>query len=169
MSPVAPFKSTESHEDDKLQVNSLTPLDASIRPRDYIIPDTTNPLGAPTPGVYGTPLPISPTSVSTINVKKRTHLSAFGDEEEEQGTAVDANDEGMPKVSPSEMDLILEMRRRNTVAARRSRKRKLDYIKELETALEQERLARELAVAELRERGAKDPIASSDFSDSRHS
>lgn len=87
---------------------SLLPLDAPVQPRRYITPSATSRKDAPA-------------SYST----KRTFLEAFGDEEDELV-------EEAPSPNASEKEHIEWKRRQNTLAARKSRRRKLEYQQNLE-------------------------------------
>ncbi|OSX56413.1 hypothetical protein POSPLADRAFT_1050639 [Postia placenta MAD-698-R-SB12] len=100
--------------------DTLIPVDAPIQSRKYVTPSAT-----------------SRKDVPAVFAKKRARSQAFGDEDE-----VDLAD--LPQ---SDLDAIEAKRRQNTLAARRSRKRKLEYQRELEVALEQERADKEMWVA----------------------
>ena len=67
--------------------------------------------------------------------KKRARSQAFGDEDELEE---DVN------LDPGDLDAIEAKRRQNTLAARRSRKRKLEYQRELETTVEREKEEKEM-------------------------
>jgi len=71
-----------------------------------------------------------------VFARKRSRSTAFGDEE-------DQLDDYVLPPNPTEKDLIEQKRRQNTVAARRSRKRKLEHLQLLETSLEKERQEKE--------------------------
>jgi len=70
-----------------------------------------------------------------VFARKRARSTAFGDEEDQ------LDDHVLPPDS-TEKDLIEQKRRQKTVAARRSRKRKLEHLQQLETTLEMERQAK---------------------------
>ena len=93
---------------------SLVPQDAPIQPRKYRLPSTT-----------------SRKELPATFARKRARTSAPEDE---------------PPVGPtlSEEDAIRVKRLQNTLAARRSRKRKLEYQRELEDAIEAERMDKEM-------------------------
>jgi hypothetical protein len=93
---------------------SLVPHDASIQPRKYRIPSVTSRKELP---------------ATLALVRARTSTPA----------------EDEPSVGPSlsEEDAIKTKRLQNTLAARRSRKRKLEYQRELEGAIEAERMDKE--------------------------
>lgn len=96
---------------------SLLDEDAPTQPRKYVTPSST-----------------SRKEIPAVFARKRARSAAFPDEE-------DQLDELPP--NPTELDLIEQKRRQNTVAARRSRKRKLEYYQSLERALAQERALKE--------------------------
>ncbi|KAI0667684.1 hypothetical protein C8Q78DRAFT_1196086 [Trametes maxima] len=94
--------------------DALVSLDAPIQPRKYVVPSATSRKEVPT----------------AFLKKKRARSQAFGEEDElEDDIAIDQND----------LDAIEAKRRQNTLAARRSRKRKLEYQRELEASIERER------------------------------
>ena len=66
--------------------------------------------------------------------RKRARSSAFGEEDELRA-------EDLPS---HELDAIEAKRRQNTLAARRSRKRKLEHQRNLEMSLEEERTEKEM-------------------------
>jgi hypothetical protein len=96
-----------------LTPESLVPLDAPVQRRNYLTPSTTSRKDEPS--------------------RKRARSQAFEDEDEPQ--------EGSSK--DTELDPVATKRLQNTLAARRSRKRKLEYQRELETALDHERADKE--------------------------
>jgi hypothetical protein len=77
---------------------------------------------------YLTPSVTSRKEVPAVFARKRARSAAFGDEE-------DQLDDYVLPPNPTEKDLIEQKRRQNTVAARRSRKRKLEHLQQLETSL----------------------------------
>jgi len=101
---------------------ALVPLEAPTQPRNYLAPSST-----------------SRKELPAVFAKKRARSMAFGDEEDELEEEA-AN--GTP--TGTEADAIAAKRRQNTLAARRSRKRKLEYQRDLEEALEAERTGKEL-------------------------
>ncbi|KZT65831.1 hypothetical protein DAEQUDRAFT_676084 [Daedalea quercina L-15889] len=120
---------------------SLVPLDAPIQPRKYVVPSAT-----------------SRKEVPVTFARKRSRSSAFGEEEEIRVEDLPAH----------ELDAIEAKRRQNTLAARRSRKRKLEYQRELELGIEQERTEKEMWKARatmfealLRSHGHEVPLANS--------
>ncbi|OCH91639.1 hypothetical protein OBBRIDRAFT_792115 [Obba rivulosa] len=90
---------------------ALVPVDAPIQSRKYVTPSAT-----------------SRKEVPAAIAKKRARSQAFGDEEDD-GT-----------LGPEDLDAIEAKRRQNTLAARRSRKRKLEYQQQLETEAERMRI-----------------------------
>lgn len=105
--------------------------------RKGVTPETLLDESAPTQlRNYVTPSATSRKEVPAVFARKRARSTAFGDEEDE------LEDHILPPDS-SEKDLIEQKRRQNTVAARRSRKRKLEHLQHLETSLEKERQAKE--------------------------
>lgn len=115
--------------------DALIPYDAPIQSRKYLTPSAT-----------------SRKEVPAVFAKKRSRSQALGDDED------DLN------LDDQDMDAIEAKRRQNTLAARRSRKRKLEYQRELEASVEKaneereywQRYARTLENA-LRERGLEVP------------
>ncbi|KAK7690199.1 hypothetical protein QCA50_006850 [Cerrena zonata] len=94
--------------------------------RKNITPESLVPYDAPIqPRKYVTPSSTSRKEVPAVFQRKRARSQAFEDEEGEPG--------------PNDLDAIEAKRRQNTLAARRSRKRKLEYQRELEDALDREK------------------------------
>lgn len=97
--------------------------------RKNVTPESLVPLDAPVqPRKY-----ISESATSRKDEpppRKRARSQAFGDEEDDAS-------------KDNELDAIAAKRLQNTLAARRSRKRKLEYQLELETALDRERAEKE--------------------------
>jgi len=93
---------------------SLVPLDAPTQPRKYITPSAT-----------------SRKEIPAVFARKRARSQAFGDEEDQL-----EDEMVMLSPNPTEQELIEAKRRQNTIAARRSRKRKLEYQRELEESVE---------------------------------
>ncbi|KAG5644317.1 hypothetical protein DXG03_008675 [Asterophora parasitica] len=96
---------------------ALVPIDAPTQPRKYLAPSKTSRKDLP-----------------LVFAKKRSRSTAFGEEDDE------FNEPPLPP-DASEKEQIEYKRRQNTVAARRSRKRKLQYQQDLEDKVE--RLQRE--------------------------
>jgi hypothetical protein len=86
----------------------LVPYDAPIQPRKYVTPSST-----------------SRKTVPAGFAKKRARSQAFGKDDEDELADEDNLDTG-------DLNAIEAKRRQNTLAARRSRKRKLEYQRELE-------------------------------------
>lgn len=105
--------------------------------RKGITPEALLDESAPTqPRKYATPSATSKKELPATFARKRARSTAFGDEE-------DQLPEDLP-LNPTEKDLIEAKRRQNTVAARRSRKRKLEQFQTLERAVEVERGEKEM-------------------------
>lgn len=97
--------------------------------RKNVKPDDLVPVDAPTqPRKYLTPSATSRKAVPAVWSRKRSRQGAFGDEEDQLPEDVGP--------SMSEQEAIEAKRRQNTIAARRSRKRKLEYQRELEESVE---------------------------------
>ncbi|THU95901.1 hypothetical protein K435DRAFT_665462 [Dendrothele bispora CBS 962.96] len=91
---------------------SLVPLDAPTQTRHYAIPSAT-----------------SRKEMPAVFARKRARTQAFGDEEDELiGEA--------PGPNATEREQIEWKRRQNTLAARKSRKRKLEHQQNLENQVE---------------------------------
>lgn len=99
--------------------DSLVPLNAPIQTRKYVTPSATSRKEIPTAWLK----------------KKRARSQAFGEEDELED---DVN------LNPDDVDAIEAKRRQNTLAARRSRKRKLEYQRELEASVEREKEEKEI-------------------------
>ncbi|KAH7908828.1 hypothetical protein BJ138DRAFT_1156734 [Hygrophoropsis aurantiaca] len=93
--------------------SSLVPIDAPTQSRKYVTPSAT-----------------SRKAVPAVFARKRARSQAFGDEEDQ------LNEDVVITPSMSEAEQIEAKRRQNTIAARRSRKRKLEYQRELEDNVE---------------------------------
>ncbi|KAF8837849.1 hypothetical protein BDN67DRAFT_908514 [Paxillus ammoniavirescens] len=106
-------KSTATGTRKNATPESLVPVDAPTQPRKYLTASAT-----------------SRKELPAVFARKRTRVAAFGDEEDQLGEDV--------VISPtmSEQEQIEAKRRQNTVAARRSRKRKLEYQRGLEENIE---------------------------------
>ncbi|KAH7924523.1 hypothetical protein BV22DRAFT_1105423 [Leucogyrophana mollusca] len=100
--------------------------------RKNITPAALVPIDAPTQArKYVTPSATSRKAVPAVFARKRARSQAFGDEEDQ------LNEDIVITPSMSEAEQIEAKRRQNTIAARRSRKRKLEYQRELEDNVEQ--------------------------------
>ncbi|KAF9475079.1 hypothetical protein BDN70DRAFT_776529, partial [Pholiota conissans] len=105
--------------------------------RKGITPDALLNEDAPTqPRKYTTPSATSRKEVPAVFQRKRSRSAAFGDEEDQLGDDLPLN--------PTEKDLIEQKRRQNTVAARRSRKRKLEQFQKLQSEVDEERRLKEI-------------------------
>jgi hypothetical protein len=112
--PTSRRKSTATGTRKNVTPESLVPIDAPTQPRKYITPSAT-----------------SRKEVPAVFARKRARSQAFGDEEDQ------LEDEAFTlPPNPTEQELIEAKRRQNTIAARRSRKRKLEYQRELEDSVE---------------------------------
>ncbi|KAL7279830.1 hypothetical protein ACG7TL_006237 [Trametes sanguinea] len=100
--------------------DALVPLDAPIQPRKYVVPSATSRKEVPT----------------AFLKKKRARSQAFGEEDELAADDV--------QIDQNDLDAIEAKRRQNTLAARRSRKRKLEYQRELEMSVEREKEEKEM-------------------------
>ncbi|KAJ7108596.1 hypothetical protein C8R44DRAFT_580119, partial [Mycena epipterygia] len=101
-------RSTATGTRKNLKPESLIPLEAPTQKRTYITPSAT-----------------SKKLVPAVFQKKRLHSAAFGADDDEQE---------LGELSPtaSEAETIEYKRRQNTLAARKSRKRKLEHQQMLE-------------------------------------
>jgi hypothetical protein len=105
---------------------------AATGTRKNVTPETLVPVDAPTqPRKYITPSVTSRKEVPAVFARKRARSQAFGDEEDQLEDELYT----LPP-NPTEQELIEAKRRQNTIAARRSRKRKLEYQRELEDSVE---------------------------------
>jgi Basic region leucine zipper len=102
---------------------SLVPVEAPIQPRKYVTSSST-----------------SRKELPVIFARKRKLSTAFSAENEEDQLAGDTLN---TPPTPIELDAIDAKRRQNTLAARRSRKRKLEYQLELESAIDDVRADRD--------------------------
>ncbi|TDL22136.1 hypothetical protein BD410DRAFT_681609, partial [Rickenella mellea] len=109
--------------------------------RKNISPETLVPLEAPTqPRSYVTPSTTSRKEIPAVFARKRARSMAFDEEDE---LADEADPLALPPTA-TEAEAIAAKRRQNTLAARRSRKRKLEYQQQLEDALDKEKLEKEM-------------------------
>lgn len=103
--------------------------------RKGVTPETLLDESAPTqPRKYTTPSATSRKELPAGFARKRARSVAFADEEDQL--------DDLPP-NPTEQDLIEQKRRQNTVAARRSRKRKLEQMQRLEASRDEERALKE--------------------------
>ncbi|KAH9912854.1 uncharacterized protein BXZ73DRAFT_93056 [Epithele typhae] len=98
--------------------DALVSMDAPIQKRSYITPSATSRKEVPAAWIK----------------KKRARSQAFEEDELEED----------PSLAPDDVDAIEAKRRQNTLAARRSRKRKLEYQRELEASVEREKEEKEM-------------------------
>ncbi|KAF8811238.1 hypothetical protein BYT27DRAFT_7046594, partial [Phlegmacium glaucopus] len=75
---------------------------------------------------YVTPSATSSKDVPAVFARKRARSTVFGDGEDQLDDSI------LPPYPTPEKDLIEQKRRQGTVAARRSRKRKLEHLQQLE-------------------------------------
>ncbi|KAL5512753.1 hypothetical protein ACEPAG_3019 [Sanghuangporus baumii] len=103
---------------------SLIPVDAPTQVRNYTAPSATS--RKPVPAAWA---------------RKRARSAAFDEEDELAGS--DGGNIEAP-LNDVEAEAIAAKRRQNTLAARRSRKRKLEYQRELEDGIESARRERDM-------------------------
>ena len=104
--------------------------------RKGITPDALLDEEAPTqPRKYVTPSATSRKAVPAAFQRKRSRSAAFGEEEDQL--------DDLP-LNPTEQDLVEQKRRQNTVAARRSRKRKLEEFQRMKDDRDEERRVKEI-------------------------
>lgn len=89
---------------------TMVPLDAPTQSRNYILPSSTS------------------RKTNPLHAQKRTHSEAFGQSQEQD----ELPDEAPPGPNATQVEHIEWKRRQNTIAARKSRRRKLEYLRELE-------------------------------------
>jgi len=118
-------KSTPTGTRKNVTPESLIPVSAPIQSRNYVAPSAT-----------------SRKELPAVFARKRKRSLAFGAEEDEEVVAAAVDPTAAPPTA-TELDAIEAKRRQNTLAARRSRKRKLEHQKELETAVDAERQEKE--------------------------
>jgi hypothetical protein len=118
-------KSTPTGTRKNVTPDSLIPVSAPIQSRNYAAPSVT-----------------SRKELPAVFARKRKRSLAFAAEDDEEAVAVAVDPSAAPPTA-SELDAIEAKRRQNTLAARRSRKRKLEHQKELEDAIEVERQEKE--------------------------
>lgn len=121
-----------------ITVDALLDESAPTQPRKYLTPSST-----------------SKKDVPATFARKRARSAAFGDEEDQL--------DDIP-LDASERDLIEQKRLKNTLAARKSRRRKLELYQNLEKAREEEKQLKEVwkeralvMLATLREHGVNYP------------
>lgn len=150
-----------------VKVSDLIPLDAPIQARNYITPSATSRKDLP-PSVAKTYVPRS---------RKRSASTAFaaltvsGDDEllDEDPTGMETEEalkrrREMDPEKAALLEHVEQARRRNTLAARKSRQRKLEHVRNLEELVERlqsenEGLRRSLADKEEECEGLKTRVA----------
>ncbi|PPQ97617.1 hypothetical protein CVT26_002376 [Gymnopilus dilepis] len=106
--------------------------------RKGVTPEDLLDESAPTqPRKYTTPSATSRKELPAVFARKRSRSAAFGADEEDQ-----LEDTSLPP-NPTEKELIEAKRRQNTVAARRSRRRKLEQFQRMEASRNEERQLKE--------------------------
>lgn len=114
-------KSTATGTRKNITPDSLVPVDAPIQGRNYATPSATSRKELPA-------------AFLKSQKRKRSRTQAFGDEDSKAGSPpVDADAEEQPPLNATEKEIIEWKRRQNTLAARKSRKRKLEHQQFLET------------------------------------
>ncbi|KAJ3891453.1 hypothetical protein GG344DRAFT_12922, partial [Lentinula edodes] len=88
---------------------SMVPLDAPTQTRNYVLPSSTS------------------RKVNPIHAQKRSYSQAFGDQEQDELVG-----ESPPGPNATEIEHIEWKRRQNTIAARKTRRRKLEYLQRVE-------------------------------------
>jgi len=139
-SPTAPSPAPASPKLGKMTAASRRKSTATGT-RKNITPDLLVPVDAPIQGRnYATPSATSRKEVPAAFLKsqkrKRSRTQAFGDEESlapESSPPLEADMEEQPPLNATEKEIIEWKRRQNTLAARKSRKRKLEHQQFLET------------------------------------
>ncbi|EIN10695.1 hypothetical protein PUNSTDRAFT_36111, partial [Punctularia strigosozonata HHB-11173 SS5] len=116
---------------------ALIPEDAPIQTRNYTTPSTT-----------------SRKEIPAVIIKKRTRAQAFDDD---PLLLRDRKPDLTAPPNESEQDAIEAKRRQNTLAARRSRKRKLEYQNALELSVEHWKARALLLEGLLQEKGVDVP------------
>jgi len=127
--------------------DSLVPMEAPIQPRKYVTSSST-----------------SRKELPAVFARKRKRSMAFGAEQDDEDELPVSDPSAIPP-TPVELDAIEAKRRQNTLAARRSRKRKLEHQQQMENAINNERNEKEAWKARalgfealLRSHGIKIPL-----------
>lgn len=125
--PSGPLSALPEHKSSSVDADAPTRRKSSATgTRKGVTPEALVPIDAPTqPRKYVTPSATSRKEVPLVFAKKRSRSTAFGEEDD------DFNEPPLPP-DATEKEQIEYKRRQNTVAARRSRKRKLQYQQDLE-------------------------------------
>lgn len=117
-------KATATGTRKNITPESLVPVDAPIQARKYVSPSATSRKELPA-------------AFLKSQKRKRSRTQAFGDEEAQSSTSSPSAEgdaaEEQPPLNATEKELIEWKRRQNTLAARKSRKRKLEHQQFLET------------------------------------
>lgn len=116
-------KSTATGTRKNITPDLLVPVDAPIQGRNYATPSATSRKEVPA-------------AFLKSQKRKRSRTQAFGDEESlapESSPPLEADMEEQPPLNATEKEIIEWKRRQNTLAARKSRKRKLEHQQFLET------------------------------------
>ncbi|KAF9074349.1 hypothetical protein BDP27DRAFT_184928 [Rhodocollybia butyracea] len=127
----SPTSNTALGPRSKTTLDALIPLHAPTRARKYVLPSATSPKDA-----SGAPLDVSRLG------KKRSHSAAFeeslgGDDGERTNKGRNNEpDADTCEISDTEQEKLQSKRRRSTLAARKSRRRKLEYQLALEEKVE---------------------------------
>jgi len=114
--------------------DQLMPLDAPTQPRTYLTPSSTSKKDPPLP-----PSPPSLASSSQGNNKRPRSPNDDGFDDQDE-----LADEQPPAANATDKEKIEWKRRQNTLAARRSRKRKMMYTQQLETTVEKLTMEKEV-------------------------
>jgi hypothetical protein len=117
-------KSTATGTRKNITPESLVPVDAPIQGRNYVIPSATSRKEIPA-------------AFLKSQKRKRSRAQAFGDEDAQAVSPADADAEEQPPLNATEKEIIEWKRRQNTLAARKSRKRKLEHQQFLETRVKE--------------------------------
>lgn len=137
-------KSTATGTRKNITPESLVPVDAPIQGRNYVTPSVTSRKEIPA-------------AFLKSQKRKRSRAQAFGGEEDQAVSPADADAEEQPPLNATEKEIIEWKRRQNTLAARKSRKRKLEHqqflesrVKDLESENEMLKVRAEALEAALR-------------------
>lgn len=98
---------------------ALVPLDAPTQPRQYVTPSATS-------------RKVVPAAFAKGKKRARSEVDGGGGDDADLSTLP----EGIADLDPNTQDAIEVKRRQNTLAARRSRQRKLEHVRELEDTVE---------------------------------
>ncbi|KAH6893728.1 hypothetical protein BKA70DRAFT_1571502 [Coprinopsis sp. MPI-PUGE-AT-0042] len=137
------FPAPHHHEQPPAPTTSNVVVDASTTElrrrggatgtRKGITPDSLIPLDAPTqPRKYTTPSATSRKDLPAVFARKRARSQAFGDDGDQDDDELARHEASPPGPNATEREQIEWKRRQNTLAARKSRKRKLEHQQRLE-------------------------------------